>query len=276
MTVINRNFPNLSAWVNYSETDRTTDNVPRFRSSCSPRADFTGVSTKAKAYELFHMGHPEGVARMKKVLEGVTSNVILPTMNDQFDADVTGCAPNVEAYVQGIPEDMFVISQIEQNAPPTQLTVQFELAYSAWITIEQATLGGAVVFAAMEALRSQGCAVSILMTHTVQSNTTGNIWQSSVMVPNNIDLDSLAFIFTHPAMLRVMVFSMMEHEPAHIREEFNFNNNGYSRPYNHKNTDVQAHIDMSAICNKLRYTTTDLTSAKAMIKSLVDSKFQSI
>lgn len=270
------NFQSLSAWID--KADRNSSQPGMSNSSENPRLGFAGVSTKEEAFKLFRHGHPEGCQRMKEVLEGLQSSITLPTMYDVFENDVQGCAPNVEAFIQGIPEDMFVISQIESNAPPSTLTVQFELCYAARITPEQATLGGAVVFAAMEALRMQGCNVTCLMSHTSANEIyrQGDIWQATAPIPNSLDMDSLAFIFTHPAMLRVIMFSMMEAEPREVRERQSFYAGAaYGYPTTHKNPDADVMIEMAKICNQIHsaYGTPPLESARLLLRELVRTRF---
>lgn len=267
------NFDSLSEWTEYSHADRATDDPASHRRSCQAQKGFAGVSTKEEAYTLLRKGWPEGLARMRSVLAALQNGIQLPTMHDHFENAVSGCAPNVEAYIQGIPEDMFVISQIEADAPPSILTVQFELAYNASITIEQANLGGAVVFAAMEALRMQGCAVTALMTHTVKNRHTDSTWQASCPIPNNLDLDTLSFVFSHPAMLRVLMFSIMEHEPAHIRAEYEFDiSGGYSFAHNLRHPSADQMITMNQICQH----TYTMEQAQRVFQKLVESKFKSV
>ena len=198
----------------------------------------------------------------------------MPTTHDIFLSSVEGCAPNVEAFIQGQPEDMFVISQIETEAPPSFLSVQFELAYNCSVTETQAMWTGATVFAAMEALRTQGCSVSILISHTVSRDN--DKWQMTAPLPSNIDLDSLSFMFTHPAMLRILTFSAMEHEPKQVRDKFGFHNQGsYSMPSRKKAPTADVMIEMEYLARSLQAYSEEsyLKTAQILLDRLVQSRF---
>lgn len=276
MSNIFRNFKSLSEWISYAETDLPTDGNMFTRTSATPDISFAGVSTKEKAFEYFLMGYPDGLQRMREIVDALQRNIIMPTMTDHFECDVQGCAPNVEAYIQGMPEDMFVISQIQEDAPPSMLTVQLELCFSAYITPLQAMWAGATIFAAVEALRVQGCAITLLMTHTVRSHFTNSTWQSSAPIPSNIDMDSLSFLITHPSVLRVITFCNMEHELPPIREEFGFHSKGsYSGPHAIKSPLADVLIEMRYITQDLTAPTPDalLPQAQALLNRMIETKF---
>lgn len=277
MLNIIRQFQSLSEYVTFAEQDLPSDNIASRRGSIYYTESFTGTPSKAKAFQLIRQGYPQGKKQMEDLLAKLNSRIVLPTMHDQFNMDVAGCAPNVEARILGLPEDMFFISSVEATAPPTTLNVQLELCYSAFIEPKTVTLAGAIIFAAMTALRMQGCAVSILATHTVKSHASQRTWQCAVPIPNNLDIDTLSFLLTHPSHLRRLVFSIMEHEPEEIRQEFSFgvNMQHYSMPFTNPNPDCQAHLKISEMCNTL-HDANNITKAAEIFQNLVDSKFQSI
>lgn len=272
-----RQFGSLTDWINYSEIDQLTDDSEQFnRSSISGSSNFTGTKDKAEAFKLFHTGYPEGLQKMKQVLDCVRNLIRLKSPQYEFAEAVDGSSPNIEAFLQGQPEDMFFLSPVELEAPPTVLTVQFEMAYAAQITTTQAIWAGATVFAAMEALRAQGCAVQPILTHTV-TDRKSDYWQSTVAVPNSLDLDTLSFLFTHPSVLRRIVFSIMEHESQDIRQKFAFGRNygGYSYPANLKNSNAEIQISIANICYHFRNDeASNIPIAQKMLQTLVDTKFQ--
>lgn len=265
-----RQFGTLKDFVDYSEKDLPTDLSDSMKASCRGDASFQGVKTKSEAFRILRNGYPDGRDRMKKVLEALNASIRLPAMYDEFFSSVEGCAPNVEAYIQGIPEDMFVISQIEADCPPSTLNLQFEMTFNCYVRKETAEIAGAVVFAAMEALKMQGCAVTAFLTHTSQSGN--HMWQSSIPLPNNLDLDTLAFIFGHPAMLRVLTFSVMEHEQEKIRNIMTFHNRGgYGQAALLKNPQADIQLNMAQICDNC-YT---IEQAQKAFQKLVETKFKS-
>lgn len=274
--IIQHHFSNLNDWINYSEQDLTADEPDSNRQSCCVKPGWQGVKTKREAYDLFWNGHPAGLAQMKRILEGIESGIQLPSYVDVFENDVAGCAPDINSYLQGIPEDMFVISQIPMEAPPEQLTVQLEMCMSGGFDTKTTAMAGAILFAAAQALRMQGCNVHFLLCYTFQMKDYKV--QFSVDVPNHLDLDTLAFLFTHPACFRVIVFSMMEHEPHEIRRIFNaYTNGGYGYPGHEKIERSDVMLTLQKFCIELRNefdTPENIPAMQTKVRQLIDSKFQ--
>lgn len=271
-----RQFFNLTDWLNYSEQNLSTDAPSSDRVSCTCRFNWSGVSTKEEAYKLLRVGHPKGLQTMQRILDGIRNTIKLVCPEYEFHNDVVGCSPNVEAFIQGQPEDMLYLHPVEQDAPPSELTLQMEMSFSAGIQPYQAMFGGATVFAAMEALHAQGCNTRILLTHTVKTDDA--YWQSAVPVPNNIDLDTLSFLFTHPSVFRVIIFSMMEHEDSDTRQQFRFSVCGsYSRPTVRKNPHANLVLSMARLCQMFTGDeAADIQTAQRIMQVLVDTKFESM
>lgn len=277
MSDIFHNFKNLRDWCAYSQNDHPNDGNMFTRSSHNPDFNWAGVKKRDDAYNMFLMGWPEGLHRMKSIVESLQRDIILPTTIEEFVCDVQGCSPNVEAFIQGQPEDMFVTLQTEVDAPPSHIVLQFELTYHCGISALQATWAGSTIFAAMEALRAQGCNVTILMTHTICDHyREGEKMQFSAPIPSNIDLDSLCFLFTHPSVFRVMIFSAMEHEPAEVRRQFGCHNGGgYGYPSHLKNPLAHTMLQMAQVVRDLNGydDATMLPLAQALLKRMVDTRF---
>lgn len=271
-----RQFGNIFDWLDYSETNLPTDLHEYSRNSCKPRAHFNGVESKAEAYKLLKGGYPEGLEKMKNILERIHAKITIQSPQEVFASSVEGSCPNIEAFLEGQPEDMFILQSEEQMAMPSELRVQLETCVSAWVTPAQLTMVGAAVFAAVEALRAQGCATTIYLTHTVRSRS-GNYWQSAVPIGPSCDLDTLSFLLTHPAVLRVIVFSMMEHETDPIRSEFSFNGGDHSYPATVKNDDCRILIQAMKLATQFigDQGEADIEKAAAIVQNLVDTKFES-
>ncbi len=222
--MIARHFQSLSAWIDYAESEFTIDAPPENRSSYNPRTDFHGVSTRQEAFDLVRKGYPQGTQRMQYLLEKITHSLVMPTMDQIPLRDIEGCCPDVQAYIEGQPEDMIFFSSVESIAPPSILSVQLEMGIHKGITVNQVQWAGAILFAAMQMLRMKGCQVEFNLTATCNSDKHGNgeIWQSAVKLPNDLDLDTFAFLLTHPATHRIIVFSMREHESKQVRNHFGF------------------------------------------------------
>lgn len=273
-----RQFSSILDWANYSEQDQDTDAPASMRSSIQGSSRFTGCTNKAQSYHLLKTGYPEGLQKMKSILESIHNTITLVSPQYEFHNSEEGCAPDVQAYIEGRPDDMFFLSPVEKDAPPSFIRLQLDMTANASISITQMSWAGATVFAAIECLRAQGCAVSMLLTHTSQSTNSNAIWQSQMPISNNIDLDTLSFLLTHPSVLRVIIFSIMEHEPPEIRQEMGFLSGmeyGFAAIHKSPQCDVQLSI---ARLSQL-FTNQDqsnLPIAQRVLKTLVDTKLERI
>lgn len=275
MALHQRHFKTLIDLVQYSENNHKNDGPDSIRRSIMDHGkDWNGVNTKAEAYALMCKGWPDGLAKMKAIMAKVYNVIHFDCPEYQFHDSLEGCAPNIENYLHGIPEDMHAMEPIVASVMPSFLTVQCEMSMSCWATPEQAMWAGACVFAAVELLKAQGCAVSILMSHSIHGNN-GDFWQSMFPIPNDLDMDTISFLFTHPAMLRTVILSAMEHEPSDLRTELGFQiPDGYGRPAKVKLVAADAHIAMQTlVLNFGQGDIPDTAQAQKFVNYLVATKF---
>jgi hypothetical protein len=272
--IIHKNYSTLESFLDYSQQDHPNDGPDSSRSSLLVRPHFTLTRSKDEAYDLIRKGNPAGLERMLKILEALESNISLPATHDEFLSSVDGCAPNVEAYIQGIPEDMFVISQIEDEMPPSSLVVQLELTVSAMFSPTQIEYAGAILFAAAQALQMQGCAVQFILTYAMKDRGLAHI--TTIPLPRNTDLDTQSFLLTHPAMLRILMFSAWEHEPKDIRNRMGFwNGGGYGTPWPacplQEGCDVK--FNLQRLCLAILRGGTSIEFCQSLLLQLIETKF---
>jgi hypothetical protein len=282
MANIIRQFPNILDWINYSENDNPRDAHPSRKESIPTGSDWygDGVKNKEQAYDLLRKGWPKGLAAMRKVMDCVRNLVSIESPQYTFVDAVEGSAPNIEAYLHGIPEDMHFMEQIQMDAPPTFLHVQLDMTVACFTSATQCTWAGAVVFAAIEVLHAQGCATQLLMSHSVSTRGWqggGTKYSIQVPVPSELDMDTVAFLFTHPACLRTVVFSIQEHEPVEVRNLFGFHKGqGYGSPSRCRAAGVDGVLSISHITSQFSNDwDRNVPIAQAMLQSLVDTKFKS-
>jgi len=282
-----RMFPDICSWINYAENTHPNTPPDNERSSRTQLdRQWCGVSRVEEAFDTLRSGWPAGLARMRKVIDCVRNIIKIETPIYEFHDDIEGFAPNVEAFIHGAPEDMFAMEPIRQDAPPTYVCVQIENAVSAMISADQLTWAGATLFAAIEAMRIQGCNAELLLTYSVSPSsdgwgfgggTGGRMWMCGTPVPNTLDMDTLAFLFTHPACFRNVVFSMMEHENKETREHFGFKHgHGYGRPSLVKAAAADVYLRSQDMC--LHFSgnwDANVQTAQMMLNKLVDTKFES-
>lgn len=278
-----RQFQTLKDWIEYAESPCALSDHQR-ASHDTARINFFESTNFLAAIKLFRQGWPEGREKLQSILDALQSRISLPSMVAEFEASVDGCAPHVEAFLQGMPENMFHLHEVEQDTSPTHLTVQIEMSANCYIEPSQILWAGSVVFATVQALRLQGCSTTLLLSHTVSDMARGGYsgndeYQTIVTLPPNLDNDTAAFLFTHPSTLRRIVFSIREHETPDIIRQFGFCEGcGYGASSEMKNphADIMLVIRNMAECFATRYTQEqNLHLAQLYINNLVDTKFKS-
>lgn len=275
MALHQRHFGTLIDLVQYSENNHKNDGPDNTRGSIKyAYSSFAGVNSKAEAYALMCKGWPDGLQKMKAIMAKVYNVIHFDCPEYEFHDAIEGSSPNIENYLHGIPEDMHAMEPIVASIMPSFLTVQCEMSMSCWATPEQAMWAGACVFAAVELLKAQGCAVSLLMSHSIHGRN-GDFWQSMFPIPNDLDMDTIAFLFTHPAMLRTVILSAAEHEHVELRESLGFNCAGaYGRPAKVKLVAADAHIAMQTlVLNFGQGAERDTAQAQKFVNYLVATKF---
>lgn len=278
MNIYIRRFESILDWANYSEQDLDTDASPNMRTSIQGLSSFKGVSNKQESYHLLKTGYPEGLHKMRSILESIHNTITIISPQYEFHNSEEGCAPDVQAYIEGRSDDMFFLSPVEKDAPPSFLKLQLDMTVNAHIQTNQMFWAGATIFAAIECLRAQGCAVSMMLTHTTQAQGT---WQSQLIIPNNIDLDTLSFLLTHPSVLRVIIFSIMEHEPEEIRHSMNiYHGGGYGHAILQKSPACDVMLSIQRLAQFFYSSEPDQTAnleiAQRVLKTLIDTKLERI
>jgi hypothetical protein len=270
-----RQFESVSQFVEFAEPLPLTQ---ANAASIHAHPQLAGTSSREEAFRIFkYQGYPEGRKLMQSILEELTSSIKLPSLEYAFASGIEGCAPNVEAYIQGLPDDMIYMEPITLDAPPSFLSVQMEMCFNCVHSIESVALAGAIIFAAMEGLRLQGCNVEMLLTYTSQQYRSGHVWQGSFPITSQLDIDTASFIFTHASMLRRIVLAQMEQEPDKIRTNMGFNTQaGYGRPYHLKHDSVEYMLSIPQIIERISESYNQMQTAREIFQVLVDSKFQRI
>jgi hypothetical protein len=146
----------------------------------------------------------------------------------ETENSVAGAFPDIGAYLTGNPESMV---QFMEKPAPRILTVAFDIAALSNITPMQMFRRGAIAVATVETLTRAGYGVKLVAVaaKTGYSKSTQKSISYSVTIKEStslLDMDSLTFWACHPASQRRIMFSIQEHEPKGIRNEFKFQSGG--------------------------------------------------
>ena len=102
------------------------------------------------------------------------------------------------------------------------------------VSSERIMQRGGALYAAIEALRTEGYSLGLTMVDSTKNNYFSHYteYQIPVVQPGEyLDIDTAAFCLAHPAFLRRGVFALNEHEPNDIRYAMGFMvGGGYGEP----------------------------------------------
>lgn len=137
--------------------------------------------------------------------------------------DVAGGEVDVGRALAGEPESMveYVLQPISRAGKVLRLQLEVSQPWQVPAAAIRAT-GNAVVELA-DGLRARGVGLEILVTAQVAGTTPGNRHETGIVVqrPSEpFDVSRVAFAIGHPGMTRRLWFSILEHEPSAVRDEF--------------------------------------------------------
>ena len=198
----------------------------------------SGGATFADAHRLAREGWPEGLAKMNSVRKQLRQ--LEPQMAERVTSTYADCGDEVcvSRFVDGEPEHMmeFVTEFVPATGRVVRVTVM--LGASSGISPEQIFRRGAVAVAIIDALEQQGFRVELVASAhsgnkaaskggTVNAHTdTINILIKRAEDP--LELDRVAFVAAHAAMLRRLVFRAREQGDLTVWKRIYSHAQGYS------------------------------------------------
>ncbi len=232
----NHTFESFQDFLDYLET--TPPAWPDASCSSLRKAkDWSGNVTYAQAVNLAEFGWPEG----RELISDVTCDMkpenveVQQQMTTQID--VAGAYPIVALAVAGEPAHMVDIQQAETSHKIIRVVVS--ISNPARIDPEALIANGGAVVSYVAALEGAGWSCEI-WTH-FDTRTGGNLFRTQVCIKRAgdlLDLDRVGFCLAHPAMLRKLMFRMLETcRKAH--DEYRFS---YGAPATEKPDDAQVYV----------------------------------
>ena len=195
---------------------------------------WSGTRTMDEAIELARYGWEEGRQRLRQVVGRVAIDQLVGRRRIvESRLDFAGDEVDIGAYLHGEPEHM-VDYQVRQDTHGKQAMMYVNASMSSRVSSERIMQRGGALYAAIEALRTEGYSLGLTMVESTQNNSFSHYaeYQIPVVRPGEyLDIDTAAFCLAHPAFLRRGVFALNEHESNDLRYSMGFMaGQGYGEP----------------------------------------------
>jgi len=201
-------YDSMLEFINQADQEVNTDNYFNSSRQENPdRTNFTKTKTFRQAVELALHGWPEGLSMIQDALDDIEA---LPAIEPLPVFDVCGEAFNLDAVLQGQPENMFYFMPQESHKPRI-IQLAFNFGYNAQITSAEVMARGAAIASAVNDIENAGMRVEL---YAYQSTAHGLYTTTTVVKIKEsqepLELERMVFAAAHPAMHRRLNFSTKE------------------------------------------------------------------
>ncbi len=177
-----------------------------------------------KAVNLARFGWPEGAQKIKEAAEYITE-IIKPQTHQQDIRYTTngGGFIDIGRYLTGEPECFGTYAPPEDPTKPITLVIDATTHGSTGAQLINNR--GAALVAIIDALEHLGYRVECKAVISIEQGFGARTIIITTKVKEceqPVDIDRMAFTFTHPAFLRKIIFGVLETEPEDIRRSFGF------------------------------------------------------
>ena len=186
---------------------------------------WSDTKTMDEALELARYGWEEGRQHLRQAVGRIALDQLVgrrPIVESRLD--FAGDEVDIGAYLHGEPEHM-VDYQVRQDTHGKQAMMYVNASMASHVSSERIMQRGGALYAAIEALRTEGYSLGLTMVESTQNNSFSHYveYQIPVVQPGEyLGIDTAAFCLAHPAFLRRGVFALKEHEPNNIRHAMGF------------------------------------------------------
>lgn len=198
-----------------------------------------GTNSLAEAIQLAKRGWPEGREKVREVRRRMRVEKLRHhAFRTLRDTDVSGDEPDIDLFLQNEPEHMFTIYREIDTQPGKVFRAILDCSWSAWTPSEQIVRRGVALLAAFEAMLTIGYTVEVTISEAITGYGSSERYESYVPVlhaGDPLNLDTLAYMFISPSVLRRLYFAVEELEPPELRKSFGFygphnGGGGYGHP----------------------------------------------
>ena len=187
-----------------------------------------------EALELARYGWEEGRQHLRQAVGRIALDQLVgrrPIVESRLD--FAGDEVDIGAYLHGEPEHM-VDYQVRQDTHGKQAMMYVNTSMASHVSSERIMQRGGALYAAIEALRTEGYSLGLTMVESTQNNSFSHYveYQIPVVQPGEyLGIDTAAFCLAHPAFLRRGVVALNEHESNDLRYSMGFMaGQGYGEP----------------------------------------------
>lgn len=195
---------------------------------------WSDTKTMDEALELARYGWEDGRQHLRQAVGRIALDQLVgrrPIVESRLD--FAGDEVDIGAYLHGEPECM-VDYQVRQDTHGKQAMMYVNASMASHVSSERIMQRGGALYAAIEALRTEGYSLGLTMVDSTKNNSFSHYveYQIPVVQPGEyLGIDTAAFCLAHPAFLRRGVLALNEHESNDLRYSMGFMaGGGYGEP----------------------------------------------
>lgn len=222
-------YASMSAALAVADTESTTiANADLASRSDLYGAEWSGTDTYTEASALAHHGWTEPRESVNDIVGSITGELRELVIESVAHVhDVSGCEVDVSTYLTGQPECMVDYVLAPETAHREVVTILASVVASAGVSSERIQRRGAAVCALVDLVARAGYTVEVWADSSVTRNGMTETQQIRVHAPEDrLDVDAIMFALAHPAMLRRVMFSLMEHATSATRRRIGSHSTG--------------------------------------------------
>lgn len=224
---------------------------PRFahaaRETGARREKLSGSGSFDSALKLAREGWADGRAEIEKWRAQFSALIGSKMRRRVLANDVCGFAPDVGAFLNGEPENMFARAEVETAGPGKILRIAANGSCSWDVSRDSIMRRGAAIVALIDALESAGYSCEVILGFSAWDSfrNPGECSFDSMPLKSAgepLDIDRAAFALAHPSMLRRLVFSCKETDGPFMRVAAS--HYGYSKTHDNRKSGLEDGADI--------------------------------
>lgn len=197
---------------------------------------WNGNVTFDGAINLAYQGWPEGRSKIVKTLDAATylqKNAVRPSIN----LDVAGAYPIVPLAIAGDPAAMVDIGDVSAQARPI-VRIWLNIGASVGVSETHLINRGVAILSHVDRLENEGKSVEVTLVYSAFRDKSGGDGLITKIIAKRagepLEIDRLAFALAHPAMVRRLMFRLLEQAP-----DLQYLSGNYGYPGDIKRTDIE-------------------------------------